>query len=295
MESMVGFDEDLPVAKRQDVYPKIDPKVHFEGQTFRGKVVLVTGASCGIGQEIAFAFAKAGASVTIVARSQASLDETVSRIQSTLPSARVFAVSADVSDSQAARAAVQATVDQFGRLDILVPNAGVASKLTEPMEDKDPDAWWHTFEVNLRGVFNFVHPSIQPLQESGNGYIIIVSGAGAQLRIPFGSDYATSKHAVGRLVEFIALEHPQLKVFSMDPGTVDTELVKGFDFKGPLQFVDPQLPVSTALYLASGGADWLNGRYLSATWDLEEAERDWKDKILANNGLVSKLHIPSSI
>jgi NAD(P)-dependent dehydrogenase (short-subunit alcohol dehydrogenase family) len=105
------------------VYPFIDPKVHYDAQTFAGKVVLITGASRGIGLEIALHLARAGASLTIVARKKEALDASRDMILRERPSAQVLTFPADVRDVKKAEEAVAATVAHFGRLDVLVANA----------------------------------------------------------------------------------------------------------------------------------------------------------------------------
>jgi hypothetical protein len=86
-------------------------------------------------------------------------------------------------------------------------------------------------------------------------------------------------------------EYPDIKVFPVHPGTVKTDMQAEI---GSLIPIDSTvgLAAATILYLTSGKADYLSGRYVSATWDLGEVERDWKEKIVAQNGLVSKLSIP---
>jgi NAD(P)-dependent dehydrogenase (short-subunit alcohol dehydrogenase family) len=108
----------------QSIYPTVDPKVHYDAQTFAGKVVLITGASRGIGAEIALQYARAGAKLTLVARSQATLDASRDAILRERPSAQVLVFPADVRDPTKADEAVSATVAHFGRLDILIVNAG---------------------------------------------------------------------------------------------------------------------------------------------------------------------------
>ncbi|KAI0265855.1 NAD-P-binding protein [Gloeopeniophorella convolvens] len=289
MDALVGFDEDLPVSRHHDVYPTIDPKDAYANKTYSGKVVLITGASRGIGQETALTFAKAGANVVIAARSQETLDKTTAVIFGAVPSAQILSVPIDVRDPNAAEAAVQATLRRFGRLDLVIANAGALSSLGHRAAgDKDPERWWNTFEVNVRGVFNIVRASVSALAES-EGRIVVVSSAAAQIRQPGTSDYCVSKHAIGRLVEFIALG------FLMHPGLIRTQMTledAGVTWSESELFDTVQLPATTMLWLASGNADWLNGRFISANWDLAELERDWKDKIVAGNELVSKLSIP---
>ncbi|KAI9451763.1 NAD-P-binding protein [Lactarius psammicola] len=293
IQSFVGIDEELPVTRHSDVYPTIDPNEAFANQTYRGKVVFVTGASRGIGQETAITYAKAGANVTVVGRSQESLDKTAAAIRAAVSGAHVLAVPADVRDHKAIEAAVQATLERFGRLDILIANAGTLSNINQKLGDKDPERWWNTFEVNIRGVYNTVRASLSALEKT-SGRIVVVSSSIAQLRFLCASDYGTSKHAVNRLVEFIALEYPKLTVFALHPGVVRTQLAEESNngFPDGMTFDTVQLPAATMLYLTSGRLDWLNGKYLSATWDISEIERDWKEKVQGRNALVNKLAIP---
>ncbi|KAH9000554.1 NAD-P-binding protein [Lactarius hatsudake] len=293
IQSVVGFDEELPVTKRHDVYSAIDPKEAFANQTYRGKVVLITGASRGIGQETAITYAKAGANVAIAGRSQETLDKTAAVIHAAVSGAQVLAVPTDVRDPKATEAAVQATLERFGRLDVLIANAGALSNFNQKLGDKGPDRWWNTFEVNVRGVYNTVRASLSALEKT-SGRIVVVSSNAAQLRLPHTSDYAISKHATNRLVEFIALEYPKLTVLALHPGSIRTQMAEEADVEYPddLIFDTLQLPAATMLYLTSGRVDWLNGKFLSATWDISEIERDWKEKIQAGSALVSKLAIP---
>ncbi|KAI0245723.1 hypothetical protein BJV78DRAFT_1137240, partial [Lactifluus subvellereus] len=205
------------------VYPAIDPAPHFSAQTYRDKVVFITGASRGIGAETALTYARAGASVAILARWQRTLDERASEIRTSVPGAQVLVVPADVRDAEAVSAAVQATLSRFGRIDIVIANAGTSTKITDPLHLKDPDGWWNTFEVNIRGVYNTLRASVLALQAS-KGYFIAVSSVGAQLCVPGASDYCISKYALNRLVEFIAVEYPHIKTFSLHPGEIYTQL-----------------------------------------------------------------------
>ena len=87
------------------------------------------------------------------------------------------------------------------------------------------------------------------------------------------------------------VEYPDIKVFSVHPGAVQTDLYDDSGVSFPINST-VELAASTIQYLTSGKADYLSGRYVSAQWDLGEVERDWKEKIVAQSGLVSKLSIP---
>ncbi|KAI0269891.1 hypothetical protein BC834DRAFT_1014534 [Gloeopeniophorella convolvens] len=303
--NIIGLDEDLPV-KNPSIYPTIDPQQFYAPQTFKDKVVLITGASRGIGRETALHYARAGAALVLVSRTQETLDAAKSTILTELPGARVLTYAADVRDVGRAQGAVRAAVDAYGRLDVLVANAGTirpeskrASSCLHSsneaqrtvllvMAETDPAGWWEVHETNVRGTFNFVHGSLPELVKT-KGRIVIVTSVVAQLRVPTVSDYCTSKHTLGRLAEHVAVEYPDLKVFCVHPGVVETDMTKSRNSEVTESVA---LPAATLLFLTAGKADYLSGRYVSATWDLGEVERDWKEKIVEQNGLVSKLYIP---
>jgi hypothetical protein len=89
-----------------------------------------------------------------------------------------------------------------------------------------------------------------------------------------------------------AAEYPDLKVFCVHPGIVATDLTVEYEGRTSRDLDSPALCASTILYVMSGKADYLSGRFVASTWDLGEVERDWKEKIIAQNALVSKLHVP---
>jgi len=107
------------------IYPTIDPRPHYAAQTFKGKVVLITGASRGIGLETSLQYARSGASLVLVARKQETLNLTLDTVLREVPGAEVLTFPADVRDAKRAEEVVTATVSRFGKLDILVANAGL--------------------------------------------------------------------------------------------------------------------------------------------------------------------------
>ncbi|KAH9166926.1 hypothetical protein EDB89DRAFT_2001016 [Lactarius sanguifluus] len=221
IQSIVGIDEELPVTRRSDVYPVIDPNEAFANQTYRGKVVFITGASRGIGQETAITYTKAGASVTVVGRSQESLDRIAAAIRTAVSEAHAVAYlkrsqglgSGSTGPARAVRSA-RCPHRQRGRFVQRQPKyvvVGIEARvclgdttLNAELGDKDPERWWNTFEVNIQGVYNTIRASLSALEKT-SGCIVIVSSSLAQLRFLLASDYAISKHALNRLVEFIAL------------------------------------------------------------------------------------------
>ena len=121
-------------ANHISIYPAIDPGLLFASRPYKGKVVLVTGASRGIGQETAIQYARAGASIALVARTEESLTGTRDSIASAVPDAQVLALSADVREAKSVEAAVQRVLERFGKLDVLIANAGFISVLGKRKE-----------------------------------------------------------------------------------------------------------------------------------------------------------------
>ncbi|KAJ7158000.1 NAD-P-binding protein [Mycena crocata] len=295
VNNIVGMDEDFPGATyRTNVYPLIDPSPHYTAQSFAGKVVFITGASRGIGAETAQQYARAGASLALAARNLDVLDAMKTRIVEETPSAHVLTFALDVVHTKDVERAVVETIAQFGRIDILIANAGQAGEWTRPMLDKDPDEWWSLVEMNIRGTFNSVYFTLPHLLKT-DGCMVVVGSKSAQLRIPFASDYGVAKHALGRFIEQVHLEYPTIKMFLLHPGAIPTETGRGTKVPpetAPLSDT-VALPAATMLHLTAGKADWLDGRYVSANWDLGEIEEKWKAKILEKGGLVNKLYIPA--
>ncbi|KAJ7179651.1 NAD-P-binding protein [Mycena filopes] len=283
--------EDLPVTRMNDIYPGIDPKPYFDGQKYQGRTVLVTGASRGIGAEIALFYSRAGASLSLVGRKYEELTEVKAKILAERPEARVEIFVADVVDTRAVKAAVEGTIAAFGRLDVVIANAGKADPWKKPFTEYDPDNWWKTMEVNIRGVYNIAHFALPELVKT-NGYNVIIGSVGAQMRMPFASSYVTSKHALNRLNEYIHTEHPGVKSFSLNPGAIKTSMADNNPEAAPWLIDTIQLPAATCLRLTSGREDWLSGRYVSANWELDEVEASWKEKIIEQDALVNRLHVP---
>ncbi|TFY69119.1 hypothetical protein EVG20_g3290 [Dentipellis fragilis] len=282
------FFPSFPFTERQDVYPEIDPEVQYASKTHKGKVVFITGASRGIGEELAVTYAKAGASLILAARTQKAMDEVKAKILRQVPSAHVLTVPTDVVDLWQVEAAVKAGIERFGKLDIVIANAGKADDVTQSISEKDPLEWWKIVEVNVRGVYNVAHFAL-PYLSKANGYFLVTSSMAGTARYQYGSPYSISKEAVNAFVEYVALEFPMVKTFALHPGVVDTEMTRGTRFP-PTENV--RLAPAAYLYLTAGKADWLSGRYISVTWDMGELQSVWKDKILESDAFVSRITVP---
>ncbi|KZT53671.1 NAD(P)-binding protein [Calocera cornea HHB12733] len=286
-------EEDLPVTFHHDIYPGIHPKKYKD--TAAGKIVFITGASRGIGAATAIAFAESGASLFLVARKLDTLNAVKTSILEASPGTAIGLHPADVVASEQVEAAVQACIAQFGRIDITIANAGASEKFGRGLVDIDPSEWWRIWEVNVRGTFNTAHYVIPYLAKTA-GYLLITTSRAAQKRREGTSAYASSKHAINRIAEFIALEHDSdgIKVFALHPGSVKTDMAinDGGPMIAHLLIDDVKLPAWTMVRLASGSEDYLSGRYVSAYWDLDEVAVQFKEGIMRDDALKNRLSLP---
>ncbi|OYX26566.1 MAG: short-chain dehydrogenase [Rhodobacterales bacterium 32-66-7] len=284
---------------RHAVYAAVDPKGALAGSA-AGKVVFISGASRGIGQATAVAFAQAGArAVYLAARTEAALEETRTLVLAANPATHCALRACDVTVAAEVEAAVADCLARFGAIDVADANAGYLGPWTR-IGQSDPDGWWWTWEVNLRGAYHVLRHTLAPLTESARrhdamgksgGHLILLSSIGGQLVLPGASDYQTAKHAVNRLCEFVQVDHGAdgIKCFALHPGGVATELGLNMPEAMHGYLVDePTLAAGFCIWLASGQADWATGRYLSATWDVPELLAI-KDAILTDDLLVNRL------
>ena len=181
-------------------------------------VVIVTGASRGLGAAVARWLAKAGAAVTLVARSEEKLMEVAADVRRL--GGTPLAVKADVSDFNACRTAVETTLDHFGRIDSLVNNAGIVQPLA-PVADTHPDDWRYNIEVNLFAPFYLVRAAISILRKQ-NGRIVNVSSGAAKMVIENASAYCTGKAALNHFTRVLAAEEKEVTALTVRPGVVDT-------------------------------------------------------------------------
>ena len=291
--------QNLALTEHHDRYAAIDPSSALKGSA-SGKVIFITGGSRGIGRATAVAFAKAGAkAVYLTARSEQQLEETRELIQQANPNTQCAYSLCDVTSAVQVEAAVADCVKTFGAIDVADANAGYLGPWAK-IGESNPESWWHTWEVNVRGVYHVIRFAMPYLIESARkwaaqgasgGHLIMLSSIGAQRLAPTASDYQTSKHAINRLCEFVNVDHGQdgIKCFAVHPGGVVTELARNMPEDRHIYLNDtPELAAGFMVWLASGKADWATGRYLSANWDVEELSA-LKDEILRDDLLVNRL------
>ena len=289
----------LDLISHHSPYKAIDPSAALKDSA-RDKVVFIAGASRGIGQATAVAFAKAGArAVYLAARSADALEETRALVSEANPVAECLHSICDVTVAAQVAAAVAHCVSRFGAIDAVDANAGYLGPWTK-IGQSDPEGWWRSWEVNVRGAYHVIRFTVPHLARSAKqraaeggsgGHLILLSSIGAQLLTPGASDYQTSKHAINRLCEFVQVDHGDdgIKCFALHPGGVSTELGRNMPQSMHAYLVDePELPAAFAVWLCSGKADWAKGRYLSANWDVGELEA-LAESIVEDDLLVNRL------
>jgi len=184
-----------------------------------GKVAIVTGAGRGIGRAIAVAYAAAGADVVLTARTPGEIDEVAASIEAV--DGRALPVVADAADRSATRRLVAETIDAFGRIDLVVANAGIVAS----PDDSPEEAFAAVVGVNLLGVHDLARATEAHLRIRGGKFLVIGSGAG---RRPFrgGAAYSVSKAGVSMLVRVLAVEWREvpIAVNELIPGPVRTRL-----------------------------------------------------------------------
>jgi NADP-dependent 3-hydroxy acid dehydrogenase YdfG len=192
-----------------------------------GKVVAITGASSGIGEATALLLAERGAAVVLGARRIERLDKLVDGIRDR--GGRAVSLSADVTRREDLDRLVGRAIEEFGRLDVLVSNAGI-SKIG-PMADLDVDGWSAMIDVNLRGVLHGIVAALPVFRSQGQGHFVTtVSTAGLKI-VPTMAVYAATKNAVRTLLEGLRQESTDgtVRTTSISPGYVRTELADSID------------------------------------------------------------------
>ncbi|MCG3168905.1 MAG: 3-alpha-hydroxycholanate dehydrogenase (NADP(+)) [Pseudomonadales bacterium] len=237
-----------------------------------GRTALITGASRGIGLAIAEAFLRQGANVCITARRQHELDAArveLDAISAALPgSGAAMDVAGSAGDPAHAGACVAATLERFGRLDILVNNAAT-SPAFGPLAEVELAAWRKTFEVNVEGPLLFAQQAWRHWMRVNGGVILNVTTVGVHHHAPFIGTYEASKATLHWLTRQLAGEFaPGVRVVSLSPGVVKTRMSRVLWENGegaltrtiPLGRIGMPVDIAgAALFLVSDLASWATG------------------------------------
>jgi NADP-dependent 3-hydroxy acid dehydrogenase YdfG len=188
-----------------------------------GKVVAVTGASSGIGEATARACAAAGAAVALAARRSERIEALAAEINA--GPGRAIAVATDVAQEDQARAFIERTASELGRVDVLVNNAGVM--LLGPIEGAPTEEWRRMIAVNVFGVLYCTHAALPIMRAQGSGHIVNVSSVAGRFARAGSGVYNLTKFGVGAFSEALRQEAAPLgvRVTLVEPGAVATELV----------------------------------------------------------------------
>jgi 7-alpha-hydroxysteroid dehydrogenase len=247
-----------------------------------GRVAVITGAGRGIGAGCARALAEAGADVAIVARTQEQLDDVADDVKAL--GRRALVMTGDVSDLDTLDRLVEATVGEFGRLDVVVNNAG--GSMPMPLLDTSVRAFEQAFHFNVTTAFALSKAAIPHMLVGGGGSIVNISSAMGRLRDRGFAAYGTAKAALAHLTRLMAIDcSPRIRVNAIAVGSVATsalEVVLTEDVirnemidKTPLKRLGEVDDIALgALYLASDAASFVTGKVLEIDGGIEAANLD---------------------
>lgn len=241
----------------------------FPNFSLEGKVALVTGASRGIGEAIARAYAAAGAAVVLSSRKQEALDAVAASIRDM--GGRALAVAAHVGDEAAIQRLVEAAVDTFGGVDILVNNAATNPHFG-PLLTSQESQWDKIFDVNVKGYFRMVRACVPHMRSRGGGKVINIASIAGLRPQPGMGIYCISKAAVIMLTQVLAAElaADNIQVNAIAPGFVKTRFSRALWANPALhdaivrvipqgRMAEAQELTGIALYLASPASSFTTG------------------------------------
>ncbi len=193
-----------------------------------GKTVLITGASRGIGAAAARLFVNEGANVALLARGREAIADLAGELGD-----KALAIPCDVSRYWEVEAAVNACVQTFGSLDVLIGNAGVIEPISH-LSTADPDSWGHVIDINVKGVFNGMRAAVPVMQEQGGGTVITISSGAAYGPVEAWSHYCSSKAAALMLTRCLDKENRAdgIRALGLSPGTVATQMQRDIKASG---------------------------------------------------------------
>lgn len=223
------------------------------------RVAIITGGGRGVGRAIALAFAREGAKVVICSRTRAEVEKVAAEVE--WWGGEVLPVVADVTDEKSVSSLVGKTLERFGRVDLLVNNAGVW--LPGGLQDYSLADWETTMATNLRGVFLCTKAVFGPMKEGGGGKIINISSIRGKEGYPGMAAYCASKFGVIGLTQALAEEWKpfNIKVNAVCPGPVDTTFAEGAA-RDETRIL-PEDVAHLVVFLALDEADYISGEAIT--------------------------------
>jgi 3-oxoacyl-[acyl-carrier protein] reductase len=234
-----------------------------------GQVALVTGASTGIGRHLVEGLAARGMAVAGLARGEERLTAAMAEVAAAT-GGRTLAVAADVTDRTAVQAAVERVVDELGRVDLLVNNAGVIDEAELPLWETDPDQWWDVVSVNVRGGYLLTRAVVPWMVLRNRGRVVNIASSMSVRARPEYSAYSVAKTGLMRMTEALAgaLEGSDVRAFDVSPGVVETEMTRSMEmWRGYTDWTPPERVVEMVTAVAAGELDAWSGRLIRAGAD----------------------------
>jgi NAD(P)-dependent dehydrogenase (short-subunit alcohol dehydrogenase family) len=233
------------------------------------KVAFITGGGRGIGRAVALGFAREGADVVVAARTHAEVDAAARDIQAL--GRRALAVTCDVANEEQVKAAITSALHEFGRIDVLVNNAGVGGALRY-IFGTPLSSWERTLAVNLTGAFLCTKHVWKPMQTQGGGVIINVSSLGGRRGLPLQSAYSASKWGQIGLTLSAAEEGKahNIRVNAIAPGRGDTAMRAQIS-EDKSRLLKAEDHVGVCVFLASAEARYITGQVIELDYFGPEA------------------------
>ncbi|ULH17557.1 SDR family oxidoreductase (plasmid) [Deinococcus sp. KNUC1210] len=213
----------MTTTDHQDGTEPILPTPAYPGASLRERVVVVTGAASGIGKATALAAGSAGAHVVLADLPQTEGENSAAQLRHA--GVQAIFVPCDVSDAEQVQALMQATVERFGRLDVLVNNAGIAGQGVR-LHELEPGDWDRVLAVNLRGPFLCAKYALPHLIAAGSGAIVNVASTYGLIGAPLSAAYCASKGGLINLTRQLAVDYGRdgIRINAVCPGYIDTDM-----------------------------------------------------------------------
>ncbi|GAA5029757.1 SDR family NAD(P)-dependent oxidoreductase [Actinopolymorpha pittospori] len=235
-------------------------------------VALVTGASRGIGREVAVALAREGLALGLTARDGDALAKV--REECVAAGGQAVVAVAEVTSRDEVDAAVEAVRSAFGSVDLLVNNAGRIESREVPLWETDPEEWWAVVEADLRGPYLFARAVLPEMVARGRGRVVNVTSGAAIRDSAIYSAYGAAKAGLLRLTGSIvaAAGEAGVTAFDISPGHIETDMTRSMEMhQGRTSWTPPEAFTDLVVKVAQGRLDPLSGRYLRAGTDDVEA------------------------